>query len=58
MKTLEKLTDEISTYIASKIPNIETHTLNEIAEYIVYKTHNFAVDCVHNAMNEVKKGRN
>ena len=52
MKTLEKLTDEISTYIASKIPNIETHTLNEIAEYIGFKTYNFTVDYVDEVMKK------
>lgn len=46
--TFEKLTDEISIYLASKIPSLKTdiHTLKEIVEYLAYKTHNVGADMV------------
>ncbi len=45
--TFTKLTDEISVYLASKIPDINIHTLKEITEYLAHKTHNFSVGMVN-----------
>lgn len=45
--TLKKLTDELSVYLSSKIPDIDIHTLEEIIEFLVYKIHNFTIDMLN-----------
>ena len=44
--TLEKFAEEIFKYLESKVPDMEQHTIAEIAEHITFKVANFTSDAV------------